>query len=328
MKTLSRALPVLKAALKASSEDRVPMMGAALAYYTVFSIAPLLVLSMGLVGLFFGARGGSELLDSLGGLAGERASEAIRALVESLASRPRAGFIATVAGVVTMLVGASSVFGQLQLSLNIIWKTRPPAKASWLITLSRRLLSFGMVGVLSFMLLASLIASAALAAAGKYLADALPGGDAPWRILEAAVSLAVVSGLFAVIYKLLPDARLPWRDAARGGLWTGLLFTIGKFALGFYLSHASVASSYGAAGSVIALLLWIYYTAQIFLFGAELTHAYSSVPAEGPRAHGEKHRRHAREHPQVRSHLGQSRALRHHRARRVDQVGQGHQIGE
>lgn len=328
MKTPRRALTVLKAALKASSEDRVPMMGAALAYYTVFSIAPLLVLSMGLVGLFFGARGGTEILDSLSGLAGERAAAAIRAMVESLASRPRAGFVATVAGVVTMLIGASGVFGQLQESLNIVWKTRPPPNASWLATVSRRLLSFGMVGVLAFMLLASLVASAVLAAAGKYLSGALPGGETLWQIVEALFSLAVVSGLFAVIYKVLPDARLPWRDAARGGLWTGVLFTIGKFALGLYLGRTSVASGYGAAGSVIVLLLWIYYTSQIFLFGAELTHAYGSIPAEGPRAHGEKNRRHAREHPQMRGYLGQGRSLRHHRARGVDEVRQRHQIGE
>lgn len=329
MRRFGRALPVLKAALKASGEDRVPMMGAALAFYAVFSIAPLLVISMGVAGLVFGARGGARILDAVAGLAGDRAAEAVRAMVESLASRPRAGLFATVAGVITMLIGASGVFGQLQESLNVIWRARPPETAPWLAVASRRLLAFGMIGVLAFVLLVSLLASAALSAAGKYLAGALPGGETPWQILEAAISLTVVSGLFAVIYKVLPDARLPWRDAARGGLWTGLLFTIGKFALGLYLGRAGAASSYGAAGSVIALLLWIYYTAQIVLFGAELTYAYAgSVPAEGPRAHGEEHRRHAREHEQVRRHVRQRRALRHHRPRRVDEMGQRHRVGE
>lgn len=329
MKSLRRALPVLKAALKASSDDRVPMMGAALAYYAVFSIAPLLVILMGVAGMVFGARGGAEIMDILGGLAGESASEAIHTMVQSLASRPRAGFIATVLGVITMLIGASGIFRQLQRSLNVIWKARPPENAPWTATLRRRLLSFVMVGMLAFILLASLITSALLSAAGKFLAGALPGGETPWQILDALISLAVVGALFAALFKTLPDTGLSWRVAALGGFWTSILFTIGKFALGVYLGRASVASTYGAAGSVIALLLWIYYTAQIVLFGAELTYAYAgSVPAEGPRAHGEEHRRHAREHPQMRRHLGQGRPLGHHRARGVDEMGQRHQIGE
>ncbi len=329
MKTFDRAIPVLKAALHASSRDRVPMMGAALAYYTVFSIAPLLVISIGVAGVFFGEQGGKEILDAIAGVAGSRGSQAILAMVEAAASRPETGVIATAIGVITMLIGASGVFGQLQQSLNIIWGVKPAPDAGWIVTVRRRLLSFGMVGVIAFILLASLLVTAALTAAGKYVGGALPGGAGAWQAVNSLVSLGVVAILFGMIFKFLPDTRLPWRAALRGGFWTSLLFTAGKYAIGVYLGTAAVASTYGAVGSLIVLLVWVYYSAQIVLFGAELTRAYAnSVPAEGPGADGQKHRRHGREHPQVRRHLGQGRALGHHRARRRDEVGQRHHVGE
>ncbi|UPT74317.1 MAG: YihY/virulence factor BrkB family protein [Elusimicrobiota bacterium] len=277
--SLPSAIPVVRAALKASARDRVPMMGAALAYYTVFSIAPLLVISMGLAGVFFGARGSEELLAALSGVAGDNAAAAITSLVEGAAARPRAGLFTTVIGVVTLLVGASGVFGQLQESLNVIWGVRLAENADWHVTLRRRLTSFGMVGVIAFILLASLIVTAALAAAGRYAADSLPGGETAWQIVNSAASFAVISGLFGLIFKVLPDARLPWRDALRGGLWTSALFTFGKLGIGLYLGRASVGSAYGAVGSLVVLLVWVYYSAQIVLFGAELTRAYAE--AEG-----------------------------------------------
>jgi membrane protein len=267
MNRLRRAWPVLTSALQAYSHDRVPMMGAALAYYTVFSIAPLLVIAMGLAGLFFGDKGGEEILGAISGVAGGGGSQAIIAMVKGAASRPHAGYVATVIGVITLLVGASGVFGQLQDSLNVIWKVQPAPDAPWTTTLRRRLMSFGMVGVIAFILLASLLVTAGLSAAGKYLREALPGGAASWQALNAGISLTVVTGLFGLIYKVLPDARLLWRDALRGGFWTGILFTAGQYAIGLYLGRAGVAS-------VVALLLWVYWSAQTVLFGAELTRAY------------------------------------------------------
>ena len=325
MKSLRRAWPVLTTALRAYRDDRVPMMGAALAYYMVFSIAPLLVISMGVAGLFFGDRGGREILEAISGVAGNRGAQAVVAMVEGAASRPRAGYVATVIGLITLLIGASGVFGQLQESLNVIWRVEPAPGAPWTITVRRRLLSFGMVGVIAFILLASLLVTAGLSAAGKYLSEALPAGAASWQATNALLSVAVVTGLFGLIFKVLPDARLRWRDALRGGFWTGLLFTAGQYAIGLYIGRAGLASTYGAAGSVVALLIWVYWSAQIVLFGAELTRAYaeerrgaSLVPLEGQRSHGQKQDRHPRQHVQMRRHLRERRALGHHRARRVD----------
>jgi membrane protein len=275
MRNLVLALPVLKTALRSSGEDRIPMMGAALAYYTVFSIAPLLVISMGLAGLFFGDQGGREILDALAGVAGRGGTQAILAMVAGAASRPHAGLVATVLGVITLVIGASGVFAQLQQSLNVIWKVRSSPEADWTATARRRLLSFGMVGVIAFILLASLLVTAGLSAAGAYMSGFLPGGAAPWQAVDTAVSLAVIAGLFALIFKVLPDARLSWRAALRGGFWTSLLFTAGQHLIGLYLGRTAAASTYGAAGAFVALLVWVYYSAQIVLFGAELTRAYS-----------------------------------------------------
>ena len=270
----SLVLPAMKTALRASAEDRVPMMGAALAYYTVFSIAPLIVISMGVAGLFFGERGGAEILGALGGVVGERGAEAVRAMVESAASRPRAGRVAAVVGVVALLIGASGVFAQLQDSLNVIWKVRRAPEAAWSATARRRLLSFGMVGAIAFLLLASLLVTAVLSAAGRFV-GAPSGAAAWWETVNNLLSVAGITRLFALVFKFLPDASLPWRDALRGGFWTSLLFTAGKFAIGLYLGRTAVASTYGAAGSFVVLLAWVYYSAQIVLFGAELTRAFA-----------------------------------------------------
>ncbi len=275
MRALSRAGPVLKTALRGMARDRVSMMGAALAYYTVFSIAPILVIAMGLAGLAFGERGSAEILDAVSGVVGPGGAEAVRSMVEGAAAKPRTGVIATAAGVIAMLVGASGVFAQLQSSLNVIWNVELRPDAGWGIALRRRLLSFGMVAAVAFILLASLLVSAALSAASKYFADVIPGGTAPWVLLNTCVSLGVVSLMFGLVYKVLPDARLSWHDALRGGLWTSLLFNAGKSAIGLYLGKSGAASAYGAVGSLVVLLLWVYWSAQVLLFGAELTHAYA-----------------------------------------------------
>jgi membrane protein len=273
MKAIKSAVRLVKAAARASSEDKVPMMGAALAYYTAFSIAPILVIAIGVVGIVFGERGGTGVFDTIRGLIGDNGALAIQSMVDGAASKPHAGVVATAVGIVTLLVGASGVFGQLQEALNVIWKVTLKPTAGWGVTLRRRLLSFGMVGVIAFLLLVSLVVSAGLSAAGKLFMGALPGGEAVWQAVNAIVSFGVISALFALIFKVLPDVKLPWRVAWTGGLWTSLLFSAGKLVIGLYLGKSGVASTYGAAGSVIVLLLWVYYSSQILLFGAELTRA-------------------------------------------------------
>lgn len=325
------AVPALRNALRWSSEDRVPMMGAALSFYAVFSIAPLLVIVTGVAGLFFGDQGGRELLDSLASATGSLGAQAVISLVRGAASRPESGLVATVIGVFTLLLAASGVFGQLHESLNAIWKPSHAARGGWAATARARLLSFAMVGVILVLLLASVVVTTLLSAASRYFGPALPGGAAAWQALNALASLVVIGALFALTYKLLPDARPPWRAALRGGLWTSVLFAAGQYAIGLYLGRTAVASMYGAAGSLVALLLWIYYSAQIFLFGAELTRAFAregSIPAERPGAHGQEEDRHRGEDVDVRRDLPQGRPLRHHRARRVDEVGQRHRVGK
>lgn len=329
MRRLRRALTPLKMALHASAEDRVPMMGAALAFYGVFSIAPLLVILTGAAGLFFGDRGGQELLDALAGATGSLGAQAVISMVRGAASRPYSGLIATVIGVITLLIGATGVFGQLQESLNTIWKSPEPPRRGWTATIRRRLLSFAMVGVILLLLLASMIATAVLATAGRVVGDTLPGGAAAWQAVNAFASFIVIAGLFTLTFKLLPDRRPSWRACLRGGFYTSVLFMAGQYALALYLGRTAVASTYGAAGSLIALLLWVYYSAQILLFGAELTHAFTvadSIPAEGPSPDGQEQDRHRGKDVEVRRDLGQARALRHDRARRVDQMGQGHRV--
>lgn len=275
MKALAFAYSLVKDAARGVSEDNVPMMGAALAYYTAFSIAPLLVITVGIAGMVFGEKGNADVFETVRGLLGENGAQAVQAMVEAASSKPHGSFVATVVGVVTLLVGASGVFGQLQAALNVIWKAALRPDAGWAVTLRRRLLSFSMVGVIAFLLLVSLVVSTILAAAGKLFVVLLPGGEIVWEAVNMLVSTGVITVLFALIFKVLPDVRLPWRDALIGGFWTSLLFGFGKLGIGLYLGRSGVASAYGAAGSLVALLLWVYYSSQILLFGAELTRAYA-----------------------------------------------------
>lgn len=274
MRSIASAAALVKAAARAASEDRVPMMGAALAYYAVFSIAPLLVIVIGVAGVVFGQGGGEGVLEAVRGHVGESGDRAVRAMVAGVSSRPRAGAAAAAAGFAVMLVGASGVFGQLQEALNVIWKAELGPGAGWGVAARRRLLSFGMVGAAALVLLVSLVVGAGLSAAGTVVGGVLPGGEAAWQAVNLAVSVGVTSALFAMIFKALPDVRLPWRDALLGGFWTSVLFSLGELAIGLYIGRSGVASAYGAAGSVVALLLWVYYSSQIVLFGAELTRAY------------------------------------------------------
>jgi len=265
---------LLKRSAQGMSEDNVPMMGAALAYYTAFSLAPLLVIAIAITGVVFGDNGNARIFDIMRGIFGNNGVSAIQSMVNSAAKAPGSGIFAAGIGIATILIGASGVFQQLQYSLNTIWKVTPRPDAGLWVLVRQRLLSFGMVVVIAFILLVSLLISTAIAVIGKVLAGYIPGGEATWHFLDFVFSLAVVSVLFALIYKVLCDVRLSWREVAMGGLFTGIFFDLGKLALALYLGKGGTASTYGAAGSVIAILLWVYYASQVFLFGAEFTRAY------------------------------------------------------
>lgn len=256
-------------------DDFAPSMGAALAYYTIFSLAPMLVIVIAVAGFFFGqdaAQG--EIITQLRGMVGDTGASAIEALLKS-ASEPGQGIIAASIGIFTLMLGATAVFGELQSALDRIWKIPSSKKGGIRGLITKRLLSFGMVMGLGFMLLVSLILSAALAAFGKWWGSALGGWGIVLELLNLAVSFGVITGLFAMIYKFMPSANIPWRDVWVGSIVTALLFTIGKSAIGIYLGTTNMASGFGAAGSLVVLLAWIYYSAQIFLLGAEFTWVFA-----------------------------------------------------
>lgn len=273
-KKLKAAWRVLKEAGQGMSNDSVPMMGAALAYYTMFSIAPLLIIAIGVAGVVFGDKANVEVFGAIRGMVGPQGATAIQSMVKAASSRPQAGMIATIIGIVTLLVGASGVFSQLQQSLNIIWKATPKPTAGWWHLIRQRLVSFGMVASIGFVLLISMFISAGLSAAGKWAGGALPGGQALWQAINFVVSLAVIGLMFSAVFKVLPDVKLRWRDVSLGGLVTALLFTAGKAVIGAYIGRSGISSSYGAAGSLIVVLLWVFYSSQILYFGAEFTRAY------------------------------------------------------
>ncbi len=257
-------------------DDYAPSMGAALAYYTLFSIAPLLIIAIAMAGLIFGqeaARG--EIVTQIQGLIGREGAIAVQGLLKS-ANEPAQNIFATVVSIITLVIGATTVFAELQSDLDRIWRVPAPAKVNGIWTLLRtRLLSFGLVLGLGFLLLVSLIVSAAVAAFGKWFDVFFKGWEAFISALNFSISFAITTLLFAMIYKFMPRARIAWRDVWVGAVVTAFLFEIGKFLIGLYLGKTSVASGFGAAGSLIVLLVWVYFSAQIFLLGAEFTWVYS-----------------------------------------------------
>ncbi len=256
------------------SQDKVPRLGAALAYYTVFSIVPLLVIIIAIIGLVFGQEAAeSYILQQLSDLLGEQSTEAIKDMIQR-ASQPTRGILATVIALVTLLFGASGLFGQLQDALNTIWGVESQDRGIWGVIQDRFFSFLAVVGT-SFMLLVSLVLSAGLAAFGKWFGGWLPAPEMVLQSLNFVLSLAVITGLFAMMFKVLPDVRIDWTDVWIGAALTAFLFTMGKFAIGLYLGKSDVGSAYGAAGSLVILLVWVYYSAQIFLFGAEFTQVYA-----------------------------------------------------
>lgn len=270
-------LPLLKQAAADWIEDDAPRLAAALSFYTALSVAPLLIMAIAVAGLAFGqdaARG--EILGQLQGLVGHDSAKTVESMVES-AAKPKSGIISTVISVVVLLFGATGVFAELQTSLNHIWEVKPkPGRGIWQVV-RQRFLSLGMVLGIGFLLLVALILSAALSAIGKWAEATLPGSVILWQVGMHVVAFALIATLFAMIFKVLPDAEISWRDVWVGAVVTALLFTIGKFLIGLYLGRASVTSSYGAAGSIIVFLLWAYYSAQIVFMGAEITQVYARM---------------------------------------------------
>jgi membrane protein len=267
---------LLKATYEEWSEDKVPRLGAALAYYSVLSIAPLLLIAIAVAGLFFGeaaARG--HVVEQIQGLAGRQGAEAVQQMLIHV-NRPRAGVIATIVGIATLLFGATGVFGALQDAMNTIWEVQPRSGRGLLGVLKDRSLSFAMVLGTGFLLLVSLILSAVLAAVFQFAHHLVPGLSPLVQVADTLLSFVIITLLFAMIFKLLPDVEIAWQDVWVGAALTTILFLIGKALIGLYLGRSSFGSAYGAAGSLVVLVVWIYYSAQILFFGAEFTQVYAN----------------------------------------------------
>ena len=268
-------LSILKKAASDWVDDGAMRLSSSLAYYAIFSLAPLLVILISMAGLVFGeeaARG--QLSQQIAAIVGKGAGEAIQSAVQSSAAQKSTGVLATVLSTALLLFGSSTVFAELKDSLNIIWGVVVKPGRPFLTLLHDRFFSFSIVLAIGFLLLVSLVISVLLAALGLYMSGRFRFPPAVWQAWDFVISFAVVSGLFAMIFKLLPNVQLRWRDVWLGAVATSLLFTLGKFVIGYYLATSSIASSFGAAGSVVIVLAWIYYSACILFFGAEITKGY------------------------------------------------------
>jgi membrane protein len=296
--TSKRLLHLLNVSFSRWNEHKAPKLGAALAYYTVLSIAPLLVLTVAIAGFFFGAaavRG--DLTYQLQSLMGPESAQAIQTVLKTT-YKPVAGIISTVLGILALLFGASGAFNELRDSLNLIWDAPRRAGSGILNEIRSRFFTFAMVLAIGFLLLVSLSLSAGLAAAGKFIGDLLPISAGILEIFNFLFSFVTITFLFALIYKYVPDVTLEWNDVWIGAAMTSLLFSLGKFIIGFYLGKAAVGSAYGAAGSLVVVLVWVYYSAQIFWYGAEFTQVYAT--SDGSQRTGQYQAAAAREEMQSR----------------------------
>jgi membrane protein len=257
-------------------EDNAPRLGAALAYYTLFSLSPLLIIAVAIAGLIFGREAAQgHIVAQIEGLVGHDGAVAVQAMIES-ARKPASGIIASLFGLLTLLAGATGLFAELQAALNTIWEVPDQPGRGVVGILKNRFLSFAMVLGMGFLLLVSLLVSAGLAAAGHFVGGLLPAGASLGQVVNFLVSILVTTLLFAMIYKYLPNVTIAWNDVWIGATATALLFTAGKFLIGLYLGTSSVTSAYGAASSLVIILIWVYYSAQIFLLGAEFTQIYAT----------------------------------------------------
>ena len=271
-----RLVAAIRLALDAFRRHNASQFGAALAFYIVFSIAPTLLIAIAVAGSLFGKPWAERaILDRIGGSFGSAAEVAVAAMIKNAAPR-RAGWLATTIGFLTLLFGLAGVYRQVDEALRTIWRKKRSKDFGMIRALRRRLASMLLVAVVAVIVLLSVIADAAIAVTGRYAAERLVGGEVWWHIVQLLVSTLVLTALFAGVFRTLAQGRLTFRDVGLGAAVTAVLFVIGKFALGIYLGKAAVGSAYGAAGSIVVVLLWSYWSAQIFFFGLELTHVYAT----------------------------------------------------
>jgi membrane protein len=273
--TARRAILLIKRTYFEGNDHQAPRLGAAVAFYSLLSFAPLLVLMTALIALVFGHQSAEgALINEARQIIGDKGAETVEALLKS-AQKPASGVFASLVAFATLLFGASGVFAELQDALNLIWGATPQTSTGFFGLVKQRVFSFGMVLSVGFLLLGSLLLSTGLAYIGRYLGDLFTIPTAVLQTINFVGSFFVITMLFALMFKYVPSVKVAWRYVRVGALGTALLFTLGKFLLGVYLGKASVGSTYGAAGSLVAVIVWIYYSAQIFFFGAEFTHVYA-----------------------------------------------------
>lgn len=266
---------LVKDTFKEWSEDKAARLGAALAYYTIFSIGPLLLIVVAIASFVF-ANAQSQIVSTVQGVVGKESADVIAQTMDN-ANKSGANIFATIIGIVTLLLGASGVFGQLKDALNTIWEVQPKPGQGLLHTIRERFLSFTMVLGTGFLLLVSLIVSAAVSVLNDFLKSILPGGDIIGFIISLITSLLIVSVMFMLLFKFLPDVKISWSDVWIGGLVTAILFIVGQFLLGLYIGSGAVGSSFGAVSSLVVILVWIYYSTQILFLGAEFTQVYTNT---------------------------------------------------
>jgi membrane protein len=287
---IRRIWALVKATFSSWLDDYAPSMGAALAYYTLFSIAPLLLIVISTAGLVFGEQAvRGEIFDQLRDLMGDQGAQAVQSLLESV-SQPEESVAGTIVGTILLLVGATTVLGELQDAFDRIWRAPAKEEAGWWKVLRGRLLSFGIILGIGFLLIVSLVFSAALAALGKWWGPYFPGLEVLAASVNFVFSFALMTAMFAMLYKFMPRVKIAWKDVWAGATVTALLFAVGKLLIGLYIGKSAISSGFGAAGSLVVVLVWVYYSAQIFLLGAEFTRIYShahgsrkeqAVPAKG-----------------------------------------------
>jgi membrane protein len=277
-----RFLPTLAAVFRQAANawinDNAPRLGAALAFYTLFSLAPVLIVVVSIAGLVFGQRTAHvDLAHQSQALIGTQGAAAIQSIIEGATNRPALGWFAATIGALTILIGVSGAFNELQDALNLIWKVDVSKRSFWTFAIIQRLWSFLLVAATGLLLLVFLLVSAGLSAAEKLAGKFLPASIFHWEIISILGSLFMITIMLALVFKFVPETTIQWSDVLPSAVFTSLLFTVGKLAIGFYLGHSALVSIYGAAASLVVFLIWVYYTAQILLFGAELSHAYANI---------------------------------------------------
>jgi membrane protein len=273
---LSNGVKILKAAFSSFMDDRALKFSASLAYYTIFSLAPLLLLMISLAGIFLGQEAiQGKVFSEINGMVGNEAAKQIQDMIKHLEMSGKST-LSVIIGVVTLIIGATSVFGEIQDSINIIWQVKAKPKKGWVKMIKDRVLSSSLIVTLGFLLLVSLVVNGALLAVSDRLKAFLPDITVViFNVINAVISFVVIAVLFGVIFKVLPDVKIRWKDVRSGAIFTAVLFMIGRLVIGIYIEKSGTSSTYGAAGSLIVILLWVYYTAAILYFGAEFTRAYA-----------------------------------------------------